>query len=63
MSAERASTIRLGITTGDYNGVGPEVIMKTFADRRILEYVTPIIYGSSRLFSYWKKALDLNEFQ
>jgi len=63
MSAERESTIRLGITTGDYNGVGPEVIIKTFADRRLLEYVTPVIYGSSRLFAYWKKALDINGFQ
>ena len=39
--------IRVGVTIGDFNGVGMEVIIKTFLDVRILENITPIVYGSS----------------
>ena len=38
--------IRIGITQGDINGVGYEVILKTFSDPTMLELCTPIIYGS-----------------
>lgn len=51
--------IRVAITQGDTNGVGYEVILKAFADSAILELCTPIIYGSSKIAAYHKKALNL----
>lgn len=49
--------LRVGITQGDGNGIGYEVIIKTLADPRILESFTPIIYGSSKLFGFYKKLI------
>ena len=51
--------IRIGITQGDINGVGYEVILKTFGDPMMLELCTPIIYGSPKVAAYHRKALDL----
>lgn len=51
--------IRVGITQGDINGVGYEVILKTFADPAMLELCTPIIYGSPKVAAYHRKSLDL----
>lgn len=51
--------IRVGITHGDINGIGYEVILKTFSDNRITELCTPVIYGSSKIAAYHRKALDL----
>jgi len=51
--------IRVGITHGDINGVGYEVILKTFADTRITELCTPVIYGSSKIAAYHRKSLEL----
>ena len=51
--------IRVGITQGDINGVGYEVILKAFADPVMLELCTPIIYGSPKVAAYHRKALDL----
>ena len=53
------SKIRVGITQGDINGVGYEVILKTFADPVMLELCTPIIYGSPKVAAYHRKSLDL----
>ncbi len=50
--------IRVGITQGDINGVGYEVILKTFADPVMLELCTPIIYGSPKVAAYHRKSLD-----
>lgn len=47
----------IGITCGDINGIGTELIIKTFSDHRILEQCTPIIFGSSKLINFYKKAL------
>ena len=49
--------IRVAITHGDFNGVGYEVIIKTFADNRMFDVCTPILYGSSKVASYHKKLL------
>lgn len=54
--------IRVGITIGDINGIGPEVIIKALRDSRILQDCTPIIYGSTRTMSYHKKAIKDEEF-
>ena len=51
--------IRIGITQGDINGVGYEVILKTFADPLMLELCTPIVYGSPKVAAYHRKSLDL----
>lgn len=51
--------IRVGITHGDINGIGYEVILKTFADARMAELCTPIIYGSSKVAAYHRKSMDL----
>ena len=51
--------IRIGITQGDINGVGYEVILKTFADPLMLELCTPIVYGSPKVAAYHRKAFDL----
>jgi len=52
----------IGITLGDINGVGPEVIIKALEDNRMLSFMTPVIYGSSKVISFYRKALELNEF-
>lgn len=51
--------IRVGITHGDINGIGYEIILKTFSDSRMAELCTPIIYGSSKIAAYHRKALEL----
>ena len=51
--------IRVGITQGDINGVGYEVILKTFADPLMLELCIPIVYGSPKVAAYHRKAFDL----
>lgn len=52
--------IKVGITQGDINGVGYEVILKTFADPVMLELCTPIIYGSPKVAAYHRKSLDIS---
>lgn len=53
--------IKIGITQGDINGISYEVILKTLEDNRILEFCTPIIYGSPKVAAYHRKVLDLNQ--
>ena len=54
--------IKVGITHGDINGIGYEVIIKALADSRILEMCTPIVYGSSKVAAYYRKAMDSEMF-
>lgn len=49
---------RIGITTGDLNGVGMEVVLKTIADARISKLCTPVIYGSPKVVSYHRNIVD-----
>ena len=51
--------IRVGITHGDINGVGYEVILKTFSDPTMLELCTPVIYGSPKVAAYHRKAMEI----
>lgn len=53
--------IKVGITIGDVNGIGIEVILKAFSDNRMLSVCTPIIYGSTKVLSYHKKAINNDE--
>ena len=49
--------ITVGITQGDGNGIGYEVIIKALADQRILDSFTPVIYGSSKIFGFYRKLI------
>lgn len=51
--------IRIGITQGDVNGIGYEVILKAFEDPTMLELCTPIVYGSPKVMTYHRKGLEL----
>ncbi len=53
-----SSLIKVGITHGDVNGIGYEVLLKAFSDDRLLELFHPVIYGSSKAASYHRKALE-----
>lgn len=53
--------VKVGITHGDMNGIGYEIIMKTFHDQRMLESITPVVYGSSKVASYHRKSLNISE--
>lgn len=47
--------IKVGISIGDSNGIGLEIILKTFSDKRILEFCTPIIFASTKMLSGYRK--------
>lgn len=51
----------IGITQGDINGIGYEIILKTLCDSRIFDSFTPIIYGQSKVFSYYKKNFNMED--
>lgn len=46
---------RIGLSQGDFNGISYEVMLKTFSDARMFETLTPVLYGQSKAFSYYKK--------
>lgn len=50
----------VGISIGDYNGIGSEIILKTFEDSRMLEFCTPVIFASVKLMSFFKKEYNLD---
>ncbi len=58
----REDKIVVGISIGDINGIGSEVILKTFEDMRMLEFCTPVIFASVKLMSFYKKhfGVDIN---
>jgi 4-hydroxythreonine-4-phosphate dehydrogenase len=51
--------IVIGITHGDINGIGYEVILKTLAEPRVLESFIPVIYGSAKVAAFYRKQLDI----
>ncbi|MBD5214462.1 MAG: 4-hydroxythreonine-4-phosphate dehydrogenase PdxA [Bacteroidales bacterium] len=51
--------IKIGITHGDINGVGYEIILKLLEDNRILELCTPVIYGSAKIANYYRKGMEM----
>lgn len=52
----------IGITIGDINGIGPEIIIKALDNGKMTKYFTPVIYGSAKVLSFYRKQLDLNNF-
>ncbi|MCX6277074.1 MAG: 4-hydroxythreonine-4-phosphate dehydrogenase PdxA [Bacteroidetes bacterium] len=59
---EKEKRVRIGITHGDVNGVGYEIIIKTLQDMRLVELYTIVVYGSSKVASYYRKAMNINDF-
>ena len=53
---------KIGITHGDINGIGYEVIMKALSDPKIVEVCTPIVYGLAKVSNYYRKILEMNDF-
>lgn len=53
---------KIGISIGDVNGIGMEVIIKSMLDNRIFQLCTPIVYGSSKVSSFHRKLLNINDF-
>jgi len=56
---KKAENVIVGISIGDLNGIGPEVILKTFEDNRMLEMCTPVIFGNVKVLSFVKKTFEL----
>ncbi len=54
--------IKVGISIGDVNGIGLEVIIKTLLDKRLLDYCTPIVYGQTKVASFHRKTIGVDEF-
>ena len=54
--------IKIGVSIGDVNGIGLEIIIKTFADTRMTDFCTPIVYGNTKIASYYRKNMGLNDF-
>lgn len=53
--------IRVGITLGDVNGIGPEVVVKALLDSRMYELFTPVVYGDGKVIAHYKKDIDGGE--
>jgi len=60
--AEKENRVRVGISHGDMNGISYEIIIKTLQDQRLMETYTMIVYGSSKIASYHRKVLNINDF-
>ncbi|NNJ55268.1 MAG: 4-hydroxythreonine-4-phosphate dehydrogenase PdxA [Bacteroidia bacterium] len=52
--------LRIGITIGDYNGIGPELILKTLSNKLVLNYCTPVVYGNTYVFKHYAQLLNIN---
>ncbi len=61
--SEPRQPIRIGISCGDLNGIGLEVVLKCFEDARMLADVTPVLYCSAKVVSHHRKVLNLEEVQ
>ena len=55
-----AENIIVGISIGDLNGIGSEVILKTFEDTRMLELCTPVIFANAKIVSFLRKELNID---
>ncbi len=52
----------IGITLGDYNGIGPEVILKALKLNALNKFCIPVIYGSTKILNYYKNLSDLKDW-
>jgi 4-hydroxythreonine-4-phosphate dehydrogenase len=58
-----AKSVKIGITIGDKNGIGPEVILKALKDPRILSGITPVVYGCENVLNHFKKTLGFEQLK
>jgi len=56
------SQVRIGFTHGDINGIGYEIIIKSLIDNQIIDLITPVVFGISKVASYHRKTLQLKDF-
>lgn len=61
MSTETNKPI-IGISCGDLNGIGPEIIIKTLTNSKLLDFCTPILFGSNKLINFYRKSLPESNF-
>ncbi|KGE13881.1 4-hydroxythreonine-4-phosphate dehydrogenase PdxA [Sphingobacterium deserti] len=54
--------LKIGITIGDVNGIGLEVVIKSLMDSRVFEFFTPIVYGNTKVASFHRKAIGIQDF-
>jgi 4-hydroxythreonine-4-phosphate dehydrogenase len=59
MKEEKIIKKTIGISIGDINGIGPEVVLKSFDDTRILKYCTPIIFASKNTINFYRNILNI----
>lgn len=52
----------IGITIGDINSIGAEIIIKTFLDNRMMEFCTPVIFASNKTINFYRKLMNENNF-
>lgn len=52
----------IGITTGDINGIGPEIIIKALSDNRILDFCTPVVFSSNKVINYYRRITTEHQF-
>lgn len=57
---KQSEMIKLGISIGDLNGIGSEIVLRTFDDSRMLDFCTPIIFASSKILNFLKKHYKLS---
>ncbi len=62
MTTDKTNKIKIGFTHGDINGIGYELILKTFSNQKMIDFCTPIIYGTAKALTYHKKALNVTDF-
>ncbi len=56
---EKDKRVKVGISIGDPSGIGLEVILKTFSDKRMIDFCTPIIFASTKMLSAYRKHINL----
>ncbi|WP_462248987.1 4-hydroxythreonine-4-phosphate dehydrogenase PdxA [Ekhidna sp.] len=61
-SSDKKNKPIIGISIGDVNGIGPEVVIKSLEDNRILKQFTPVIFGSGKVISFYRKNLNKENF-
>jgi 4-hydroxythreonine-4-phosphate dehydrogenase len=53
--------LKIGISIGDVNGIGLEIVLKTLADNRIYDYCTPIVYGHTKVASFYRRTTHIED--
>ncbi len=60
--SDSPASLKIGISVGDLNGIGMELIIKTFGEKDMLSLCTPIVFASSKVASYHRNAIDRRDF-